>query len=511
MKKIKTIILTFIFLFSPVWASENNNSNSSLRNLFINKKAVIYAINIRSFGAKDLNGDEIVDTDYEEKGTFLNAAERLDELKRLGINTIYLLPITKTGKLKALGTAGSLYSMDSFNRINPQFDDTNNQLDIKDEAKFFMDEAHKKGFKVMVDLPSCGSYDMTLEKPELFLKNKDNSAITPSDWTDVRLFKTLERDGKLNDALMQEYKSFIDLAIELNADGIRADVAGIKPKEFWLEIIKYTREKNPEMFFLAEASNSWSNPIKPYSDYLSVNELLQTGFDGYYGEYMNFLGYKDGREFIKTLEREKKILKKFDNKKATMATFATHDQTSPNINGDGIYSKMIIWLSTTLPTNTYYLDGFPTGDRYIYGYENKKANKSSTDDDYLFVHRGKFDIFNFSRRPGGENSEIRDEILASNRFRIWAGDILSYGSLKFIKTGNKNVVAFERKYKKDKVIVIFNMDQKSPNSAKIHIPQLKKANNFTPIREAKNYTVENNNIIFNLSNGEIAVFIFSQN
>ena len=68
-----------------------------------------------------------------------------------------------------------------------------------------------------------------------------------------------------------------------------------------------------------------------------------------------------------------------------MAAFATHDQMSPNIDGNGLYSKMIIWLSTTHPTNSYYLDGFQTGDRYVYAYENKKANKTRTDDDYFFV------------------------------------------------------------------------------------------------------------------------------
>jgi hypothetical protein len=58
---------------------------------------------------------------------------------------------------------------------------------------------------------------------------------------------------------------------------------------------------------------------------------------------------------------------------------------------------MIIWLSATLPVNSYFLDGFATGDTYLYQYRNKKAPKSYTDDDYYFVHLGKMDIFNFSR------------------------------------------------------------------------------------------------------------------
>ena len=84
-----------------------------------------------------------------------------------------------------------------------------------------------------------------------------------------------------------------------------------------------------------------------------------------------------------------------------MASFATHDQQSVIVRGGVPLWEMITWLNVTLPVNPYFLDGYVTGDGYIYRYENKKASRSLTDDDYYFVHRAKFDIFNLSRRPGG--------------------------------------------------------------------------------------------------------------
>ena len=69
------------------------------------------------------------------------------------------------------------------------------------------------------------------------------------------------------------------------------------------------------------------------------------------------------------------------------------------VNGEK-FSEMIIWLNATLPVNSYFVDGFDTGDNYIYMWANKEAFKTYTDDDYYFVHRGKIDIFNFSRQPG---------------------------------------------------------------------------------------------------------------
>lgn len=498
------LLLTVNPCNSEIWQND-------LRNLFGNNQAVIYALNIRTFGANDLNGDEIIDINYgETRGSFLNAIDRLEELKELGINTIHMLPITKTGKLKALGTLGSLYAMDSFDKISPQLDDLDNPLDVYEEAKIFINEAHKKNFRIIIDLPSCASYDMTLEKPSLFLRNKNDQAIVPSDWTDVRLFKTLN-GNKLNSELLDNYKKFIDMAKELNVDGIRADVASIKPKEFWAEIIRYAREGNPQMLFLAEASPSWNNPIKPYSGYLSVQELLAVGFDGYYGEYMNFLENKNNSDFIRQQKKEYKILKKFNKTKSTIASFATHDNLSPNINEDTSYSKMIVWLATTLETNPYYLDGFQTGDTYIYGYENKKADKTSTDDDYYFVHRGKFDIFNQSRRPGGKYPEIKEEMIKAKRFREWGSDILQNGSVKYLKTSDENILAYERKYKNTKVIVICNLNFSGNESTKLNIRGLKKSKNFTPLKEVKDLTVKNNSLIFNLDKGEVGVYIFSQN
>ena len=92
------------FLFSSsVFADEG------LRTMFLNNKALICGINIRNFNAKDSNGNGIIDLN-EESGNFINAVERLDEVKNLGVNTLHVLPIHPPGKMNAMGTAGSLYA-----------------------------------------------------------------------------------------------------------------------------------------------------------------------------------------------------------------------------------------------------------------------------------------------------------------------------------------------------------------------------------------------------------------
>ena len=152
-----------LFVIKACAAAEDNDINRyvNLREMFQNNQAVIYAVNLRTFNADDKNGNGIIEFELgETSGTFLNAAERLDEIKELGVNTLHLLPVTPTGKMKAIGTAGSLYALSDFRTFNMQLADSNSGLSIKKQAEIFVNECHKRGIKVIADLPSCGAYDL---------------------------------------------------------------------------------------------------------------------------------------------------------------------------------------------------------------------------------------------------------------------------------------------------------------------------------------------------------------
>ena len=512
MKRIFTWVLGFAVLlvnFSSVALAQEYKND--LRDLFIGNKSVIYALNIRSFGAKDLNGDDIINPlEGDEAGTFLNAIPRLKELSKLGINTIYLLPITKTGKLKALGTAGSLYALDSFDRLNPQLDDKNNPLSVEQEVKMFIDEAHKLGFRVIVDIPSCGSYDMSLEKPDLFIKDKNSNAVVPVDWTDVRLFKVYNDDKSLNEELVQNYQVMIKMLQDIGVDGIRADVAAIKPYEFWKKVIDYARMSDPQFLFIAEACTSWTNPIKQWGNYTPVPKLLEAGFDGYYGDWANFSDFTRAKDLYKRINSDLKISKQFDDKKTTMASFATHDQQSVIVRGGVPLWEMITWLNITLPLNPYFLDGYVSGDTYIYRYENKKAKYSNTDDDYYFVHRAKFDIFNFSRRPDGNYRELKEKFVKAMKFKYWAKSILVEGKYKELSANNPSVFAFARKNGDDAVIVIGNLNKEHSAEVNVYIRNLKETSFVSPVKMEEAPLVKRGKMQLRLKPYEIQVYMLNK-
>ena len=187
--------------------------------------------------------------------------------------------------------------------------------------------------------------------------------------------------------------------------------------DFWEEIISYTRLQNPNFLFLAEASDSWREPPSIYAPFTPYDKLLEVGFDGYYGSFFNLKDWKDSAELHEHIKFNKKLLSSYETGKSVILSFTTHDEVSPILLHGENFSKMICWLEATLPFNPYIIDGFTSGDDYIYPLENSQAKNTETDDNSYFVHRGKLDIFNFTRKPGGKYISLSDEFKHAINFR----------------------------------------------------------------------------------------------
>ena len=505
----KILIIFLALYFSNLMCCANTADekwNNDLRSLFLQNKSIMYALNIRTFNAKDKNGDELID-ENEESGNFLNAIERLDELKALGINTIHVLPINKTGKIKALGTAGSVYAMSEFTQINPQFKDTSSNLSTKEQAKKFIAECHNRDIRVVVDLPSCGAYDMFLNSPQYFVKNNKGQPIIPLDWTDIRVLKSSTGFWH-DDEIYSQHKAYVDMLIELGADGIRADVATMKSFNFWQKLISYTRKKSQEFMFLAEASNAWVEAPSKYASFTTYDKLLDAGFDGYYGDFFELKDWETSKELFKSVKNNIKIHK--NENKSVIASFTTHDETSPILLHGENFSKMIIWLNATLPFNSYFVDGFQSGDTYDYQWANKRATKSYTDDDYYFNHKGKFDLFNFSRKPQGDNKEILEEFILANKFKQYYMDELS--TMRFIplRSSEKEVFAYARSNGNFTIVVIGNLNKNNKMNTTVRVRGLSDKDKYINLRLNKDITpkINSGKIITELDKGDIQVLLF---
>lgn len=496
-------------------ADSSNGYKNNLRTMFQNNEVKILAIVPRTFNAKDKNGDAMI-TDGEEAGTFLNAIDRLDEVKSLGFNTLHLLPIHEPGKKKAMGTAGSLYAPVDLLELDPQLDDKKDSRTVKQEFKTFVDECHKRGIKVMLDLPSCSSYDMFEKEPDLMAKERDGLAKTPQGWNDIRMFQPWEDEGKrtLNKKLLDLHKKYVDMCIDLGVDGIRADVARAKPTEFWDQLIPYSHKKNPEFAWLAETYTYEDASPQANMAYDRPKDLLRAGFDSYYGQYHIFHEWKNAKQFTDYIKDNLDMTYEFEKGKSLIGSFTTHDDMSPMFNGGVDYCNLTTGLQATLPmTNPYAVDGFQTGDDYVYPYEDKYSEKTMTDNHEMTVHRGKLDIFNLSRKPGGNHPEVGEFMTKAFQMRDKYQDVIGKGSfIELDKVGDANdqVITYARHLNGKTLLVIANKNIDRNSTAVIKVPTLKANQELKDLLPSygkeSNFQVEDGAVKVDLGAARVHVF-----
>lgn len=500
-----------------LYPAENINWNNDLRQMFKENKAVLYAMIPRTFNAKDKDGDGIIDMDKgEEPGTFINDIERLDELKKYGINTIHMLPIHPPGKKMAHGTAGSVYAPASLLELDPVLRDKHDNRDVKEQAKEFIRQCHKRGIRVMIDLPSCISVDMYENRPDLAAMDSKGNPKVPQGWTDIRMMAPWADEDKrvLNKSLVEEHKKWIDLIQELGADGVRADVGRAKPVEFWDEIIPYSRRKDPNFAWLAESYVYEDASPMQNMPYDRPKDMLKAGFDAFYGQYHTFPNIVKAKEFHKLVEDYLKMSKEFEPGKSVIGSFATHDDNSPMSNGGVPYCNMTTGIQMTLPmTNPYFVTGFESGDTYIYPYKDTVADKSMTDSFVRHVNPQWVDIFNLSRRPGGEHPEIGDYISKMSEIRKKYEDVITKGSyIPLTVENNKDdkIIAYARHYNGKTLLAIANRDVNSKQSGRIDIPGLKPTDDIIDLCPSygiySGYAARKDSVVVNLGPARFHLF-----
>ena len=462
--------------------------HNNLRSMIQNNESVMIAIAPRTFTAQDLNGDEKISLSEGEKaGTFLSAIDRLDELKEDGFNTIHILPIHPPGKKKAMGTAGSLYAPQKFVTedghlaLDPVLIDKNDPRTPDEQFKAFIDECHKRDIKVMLDLPSCASVDLFEAEPELMAFGRNGEDKTPQGWADIRMFDPWEDETKrtLNPKLLEMHKQYVDACIDLGLDGIRADVARAKPTEFWDIIIPYSRSKDPEFAWLAETYTYECASPQVNMPYDRPEDSLRAGFDDFYGQYHIFHEWKNATEFSDNVKINLDLSQRLPAGKSCIGSFMTHDDKSAMTHGGENYCNMTTVIQSTIPMcNPYFVDGFQTGDYYDYGYSESYSDETMTDNHKMDHHSYQLDIFNLSRKPGGEKPDMERVLRETLKMRSENKDLFADRNSSYIeldKVGDKKdqIIAYARHNNGRTAVVVANKNPNRRLTGTILIPGMK--------------------------------------
>jgi glycosidase len=194
--------------------------------------AVIYQVNMRVFS---------------QQGNFQGVISRLDSIKALGANVIYLMPIYPVGKLNAFN---SPYCVKNYTTINSEFGSL-------DDLRSLIDKAHSKDMSVIIDwIGNHTSWDNAwiTEHKDWYLQNSSGNIISPPNmgWNDVAQLNF--NNSEMRIAMISAMKYWVYLA---NVDGFRFDYTDGPPISFWKQAVDSLRKiSTHKLLLLAEGSRT---------------------------------------------------------------------------------------------------------------------------------------------------------------------------------------------------------------------------------------------------------------
>lgn len=190
---------------------------------------ILYEVNLRAFTP-----------DRNLKGV----KDRLDEIKKLGVNVIWLMPIHPIGQVKSVN---SPYSVKDYKAVNTEF---GTLADLRQ----LTDAAHEKGISILMDwVANHTSWDNSwISNKSWYSQDASGNIIHPAgtNWQDVA---DLNYDNtKMREAMIDAMKYWV---LEANIDGFRCDFADGVPFDFWKQAIDSLRKvPNRKLIFFAEGA-----------------------------------------------------------------------------------------------------------------------------------------------------------------------------------------------------------------------------------------------------------------
>ncbi|MBX3043040.1 MAG: alpha-amylase [Candidatus Kapabacteria bacterium] len=138
------------------------------------KEPNVYNMLVRLTAAYDHNSDgnlEFNSGRIRKTGTFLKAIALLPYIHSLGVNTIYLLPVTAIGEDAKKGNLGSPYAIRNPYKPDENLSEPMLELDVETEFKAFSEAVHLLGMKLVCEFvfrTASIDSDLSLEHPEWF-------------------------------------------------------------------------------------------------------------------------------------------------------------------------------------------------------------------------------------------------------------------------------------------------------------------------------------------------------
>ena len=249
-KKLSSFLLLCLLLFAcgedPIEPTPTGPQQygTPLSNVPDIDKATIYEVNLRA---------------QSSEGTLQGVISKLDHIKSLGTNIIWLMPIYEQGTVNSVN---SPYSVKNYEKISPEYGSLA-------DLRALTDQAHAMGMAVILDWVAnhtAWDHPWISEHPEWYTQNANGQIIIPpgTNWNDVADLNF--EQSAMRKAQIDAMKYWV---LEANIDGFRCDYADGVPFDFWNEAIAALKSlPKRDVLMLAEGTRS---------------DHYQAGFDLTYG------------------------------------------------------------------------------------------------------------------------------------------------------------------------------------------------------------------------------------
>ena len=191
------------------------------------QNATIYQVNMRGFS---------------QEGTFRAVQARLDSIRALGVNVVYLMPVYPIGQEKAVD---SPFAVRDYTAVNPEFG-------TLADLRALVDAAHARGLAVLLDwVGNHTSWDHAwlTQHPDWYAHEANGQIKNPiPEWKDIAQLDF--QSPALRTAMTQALRYWVFAA---NIDGYRFDYADGPSREFFAEALANLNGiKSHKLLFLAE-------------------------------------------------------------------------------------------------------------------------------------------------------------------------------------------------------------------------------------------------------------------
>jgi len=250
------------------------------------QNTVIYQVNLRAFS---------------EAGTINAVTQKLDDIKALGANVLYLMPIYPNGIKNSAGGLGSPYAVRDYKAVSPEYGSL-------EDLQTLVAEAHKRDMAVVLDwVANHTAWDNAwiTEHPAYYQTDEDGNIISPPDtgWQDVAQLDYNNQD--LQEAMIDAMSYWVYNA---NIDGFRCDAADFVPEGFWTSAINIIDQiKNQEMLMLAEGGEQ--RHFNSGFDYTFGFHFFETLKDVHNGELASQIQLAQSEEYQNVYNENKRVVR----------------------------------------------------------------------------------------------------------------------------------------------------------------------------------------------------------